>query len=168
MKIVRAAAELAGSLSAMALAAKRHWRYPEPWIEIWTPILTLTPEYVTANPTFAAIEAGEAGEAGEVIGFYALVVSRQAPRVQLDHLWLAPAWIGRGLGRTLFEHAAGNAAALGGAILDIEAEPFAEAFYLHMGARRVGERASQIDGQPRLLPLMQLDLPAPPTPPASG
>ncbi len=62
MKIVRAPAELAGSLSAIALAAKRHWRYPERWIEIWTPILTLTPEYVTANPTFAAIEVGEAGK----------------------------------------------------------------------------------------------------------
>jgi GNAT superfamily N-acetyltransferase len=152
IEIVRAPAELAQSLTDIALAAKRHWRYPERWIEIWTPVLTLTPAYVTANPTYAVVDAGV------VVGFYALLVSPASRRVQLDHLWVGPAWIGRGLGRRLFEHAVAEATALGGLVLDIEAEPFAAPFYCHMGARPSGERQGEVDGQPRVIPLLELDL----------
>jgi hypothetical protein len=43
-------------------------------------------------------------------------------------------------------------------VIDIEAEPYAEPFYRHMGARRTGERTGRIEDQPRVLPLMELDL----------
>lgn len=152
MEIVRAAPELADSLTRIALAAKRHWRYPERWIEIWTPLLTFTPEYVAANPTYAAVDAGHS------VGFYALVLSPDGSRAQLDHLWLTPERIGHGLGRVLFEHAVATARALGAGTLDIEAEPYAEPFYRHMGARRTGERTGRIEDQPRVLPLMELEL----------
>ncbi len=152
MEVVRAAPELAESLTTIALAAKRYWQYPERWIEIWAPILTFTPEYVAANPTYVAVVDGKP------VGFYALILSPERSRAQLDHLWLTPEWIGRGLGRTLFEHAVATAKALGAAVVDIEAEPNAEAFYRHMGARRTGERTGRIEDQPRVLPLMELDL----------
>ena len=152
MKIVRAAPELAETLTRIAVAAKRHWQYPERWIEIWTPLLTLTPEYVAANLTYVAVEGRSPA------GFYALVLSPDGTRAQLDHLWLSPEWIGRGLGRALFEHAAATARELGAIAVDIEAEPYAEPFYRHMGARRTGERSGRIEDQPRVLPLMELDL----------
>jgi GNAT superfamily N-acetyltransferase len=161
MEVVRATPDLAERLTRIALAAKRHWRYPERWIEIWTPILTLTPDYVAVNPTYVAVDAGEP------VGFYALIRSTAEPRAQLDHLWITPEWIGRGLGRELFEHAVSTARSLGATVLDIEAEPFAEPFYRHMGARRTGERTGRIEDQPRVLPLMELDLASPrPAPPA--
>jgi len=152
MEIVRAAPEQAGDLTRIALAAKRHWRYPERWLEIWTPALTIAPDYLATNPTFAAVEAGEP------VGFYALVPAPDRSRAQLDHLWILPGRIGRGLGRILFEHAAATARSLGATILDIEAEPFAEPFYLHLGARRTGERTGRIEDQPRVLPLLELAL----------
>jgi GNAT superfamily N-acetyltransferase len=152
MEIVRATPDLAERLTQIALAAKRYWGYPERWIEIWTPILTFTREYVAVNPTYVAVAAGEP------VGFYALMRSTAEPRAQLDHLWLIPDWIGRGLGRKLFEHAVATARSLGAVVLDIEAEPFAEPFYRHMGARRTGERIGKVDDQPRVLPLMELDL----------
>jgi GNAT superfamily N-acetyltransferase len=152
MEIVRATPDLAERLTQIALAAKRYWGYPERWIEIWTPILTFTPEYVAVNPTYVAVEAGEP------VGFYALMRSTAGPRVQLDHLWLTPDWIGRGLGRQLFEHAVATARSLDAQVINIEAEPFAEPFYRHMGARRTGERVGKIEDQPRVLPLMELDL----------
>jgi GNAT superfamily N-acetyltransferase len=155
LQIIRATPELAGELTRIAVAAKRYWRYPESWIRIWMPILTITGEYLAANPTFAAWPPATERPAG----FYSLIVSG-LPVVWLDHLWLDPDWIGRGLGRTLFEHATATAAALGGALLEIEAEPLAEPFYRHMGARRVGERIGEIESQPRILPLMELALPA--------
>jgi len=160
MEIVRAVPALAESLTRIALAAKRYWGYPERWIEIWTPILTFTPEYVAGNPTYVAVEDGSP------VGFYALVVSRDGPRAQLDHLWIAPERIGRGLGRALFQHAAATARTLGAAVVEIEAEPYAEPFYRHMGARRTGERVGRIEDQPRVLPLMELDLGGWPAAPA--
>jgi len=166
MEIVRATPALADTLSRIALDAKRHWQYPERWIEIWTPILTITPEYVSANPTYVAVEDWNP------VGFYALLLSKPEARAQLDHLWITPDWIGRGLGRALFEHAVSTARELGASVLHIEAEPNAEPFYRHMGARRTGERRGQIEDQPRVLPLMELELgalsPRPPAPPASA
>ncbi|HLX08512.1 MAG TPA: GNAT family N-acetyltransferase [Thermoanaerobaculia bacterium] len=152
MEIVRAAPELAGDLTRIALAAKRHWQYPERWIEIWTPALTIAPDYVATNPTFAAVEAGDP------LGFYALVPAADRSRAQLDHLWILPERIGNGLGRALFEHAVATARSLGAAVMDIEAEPYAEPFYRHMGARRTGERTGRIEDQPRVLPLLELAL----------
>jgi len=42
--------------------------------------------------------------------------------------------------------------------LEISADPNAEGFYRHMGAVRIGEIRSEIEGQPRVLPRMKLEL----------
>jgi GNAT superfamily N-acetyltransferase len=149
--IVRATPDLAAQLTRIAIAAKSYWGYPRRWIEHWTPQLTLSAAYVAANPTYVALDEGRPA------GFYALVLFPAARRAQLDHLWLDPPSIGRGLGRTLFEHAMATAHAAGTRAVFLEAEPKAEPFYLHMGARRIGESTGEIDGQPRVLPLMEID-----------
>ncbi len=152
MEIVRATPDLAAQLTRIAIAAKSYWGYPERWIERWTPQLTLSAAYVAAHPTYVALAAGRPA------GFYALVLFPAVRRAQLDHLWLDPPEIGRGLGRTLFEHAMATAVAAGARTVFLEAEPRAEPFYLHMGARRIGESTGEIDGQPRVLPLMEIEL----------
>lgn len=45
--IRRAESEEAWRLSAIALAAKRHWGYPEEWMELWKDEFVITPEYVS-------------------------------------------------------------------------------------------------------------------------
>ena len=139
-------------LSGLALAGKRHWGYPEPWLEAWRGLLTITPDYLAAHVVACAEEG-----TGRVVGFYAL--EREGDRCRLEHLWLAPSLIGGGLGRQLFEHAVQAARALGAADLLIEADPNAEGFYLHMGARRVGEAVSRATGAERVLPLLRYGLP---------
>jgi hypothetical protein len=42
--------------------------------------------------------------------------------------------------------------------LKIEAEPNAQNFYEKMGARQVGEHHTEVDGQPRVLPVMEVGL----------
>ena len=155
MNVVRALPAQAPALTRIALAGKRHWRYPERWIEIWTPQLTLTAAYVETNPTYVALVAGEP------IGFHALMVDREERCAELDHLWLRPEWIGKGMGRILFAHALATAAELGVGTVRIEAEPLAESFYLRMGARRRGERITAVDGVERVLPLLEVDVTAP-------
>jgi GNAT superfamily N-acetyltransferase len=145
MQIVRARPEDAAELTAVAFAAKRHWGYPENWIQRWQNILTVTPKLVAENPTFSATEDDH------VLGFYSLTLER---RPDLTHLWVLPVAMGRGFGRALFEHAVEQARALGLVSFEIEADPNAEEFYLHMGAKRIGTNVSEIDGACRQLPLL--------------
>lgn len=149
VKVRRATAGGAGTLTRIAFAAKRYWGYPERWIEHWKESLTITPEYVRDNGVYAAVSNGEP------FAFYALTGT--GDRLELDHLWVSPAWIGSGIGRLLFEHAMHEAASRGASTVGIEADPNAESFYLRMGARRVGENVYEIEGQRRALPLMELD-----------
>ena len=45
MQILRAKAEDAAKLTEIAFSAKRHWGYPEQWIENWRHVLTIQPEF---------------------------------------------------------------------------------------------------------------------------
>ncbi len=155
VEIVRALPDQAGQLTAIAFAAKRHWGYPERWIAQWRAMLTITPAFVAAHAVYVATSA-----AGGV-GFYALAGA--GPTVSLDHLWVLPQHIGSGLGRRLFEHALEQARQRGAAYVEIESDPNAEGFYRHLGARRIGEVVSAIDGQPRTLPLLLVTLAPLPT-----
>jgi predicted N-acetyltransferase YhbS len=87
-----------------------------------------------------------------LVGFY--VLSGRAPVLELEHCWVQPARVGRGIGACLVADAAAKARALGATTLRIASDPFAEGFYRRMGARRVGVVPSTPRG--RTLPLLQL------------
>jgi GNAT superfamily N-acetyltransferase len=150
VEIIRARPSDAATLSAIAWAAKAFWRYPPHWMEKWREQLTITPEFISENETFAAVIDRQ------MVAFHALVPTSETLR--LEHLWVLPERIGQGLGQTLFLHAAEQARAQGATSLTIEADPRAEAFYQHLGAVRVGTIASEIDGCRRELPLLEFDL----------
>jgi GNAT superfamily N-acetyltransferase len=150
MQIVRAKPEDAAVLTEIAFAAKRHWGYPERWIQNWQDILTMRPEFIAANVTYCAIEDARA------VGFYLL--TNESDGLHLDHLWIAPRAMGCGIGRDLFEHAIEQTRRLGHRTLKIEADPNAEGFYARMGARRVGVTVTNIENQRRELPLLLYNL----------
>ena len=138
----------APALTAIAFTVKRHWGYPEAWIQRWSDVLTITPDYVAANSCFAAID-----ERGEILGFAAL--RREAGEFWLDHVWVLPTAMGRGIGRRLFEHCEEEARKAGATILKVEADPNAEAFYARMGMRSYGRVPAAMNGVERFLPLME-------------
>jgi GNAT superfamily N-acetyltransferase len=142
----------AETLTAVALAGKRHWGYPEAWLEAWRDLLTITPEYLAKNVVYYAED-----ETGRVVGFYGL--ERDGDRFRMEDLFLVPSVIGHGLGRQLFEHAVEAARARGATELLIEADPNAEGFYLRMGAQRIGEKVSRVTGVERVAPLLRYALP---------
>lgn len=151
MQIIPARPTDAPQLTAIAVAAKRHWDYPLRWIEVWLPTLSITPEFIAQHLVYMAVD-----DAGP-IGFYALVLD--GAQAELEHLWVMPAHIGCGVGRALFEHAMRQAAAHQAKSLAVTADPNAEGFYLHMGARRIGQKTYMLEGRPRVLPLLTLDIP---------
>jgi GNAT superfamily N-acetyltransferase len=150
VKIERARPEHASTLTEIAISAKRHWNYPERWIEIWLPSLTISSDYISQNETWmAVVDATPAG-------FYSL--HKDEDSLWLDNLWVLPEFMGQGVGKQLFQHALERSKALGASMLKIEADPNAQSFYETMGVRKIGERHGEIDGQPRILPIMEINL----------
>lgn len=149
--IQRAIPQQAVRLTQIAHSAKSYWGYPARWIEMWHNQLTITPEYVEKNEVYAAIDADQV-----VLGFYAL--GGEGRRRTLEHLWVQPSSFGAGIGRQLFEHAMARARTLGADVVEIESDPHAEGFYHRMGAETIGEVTYELEGQPRILPLMAYHL----------
>ena len=137
-------------LTQIAISAKSYWGYPKHWIEIWTPQLTFTPEYFEKNESWVAVDSGKQ------IGFYTLLENHGV--AWLEDLWVLPEYIGKGIGKQLFLHALELARERGYKTLQLDADPNAVGFYEKMGMRKIGERESEIDGQPRSLPIMEIVL----------
>ena len=73
-------------------------------------------------------------------------------------MWIKPEHMGVGVGRTLLLHAKDRAVNLKVSALELSADPNAEGFYQRMGATRIGEVRSEIEGQPRVLPRMRIEI----------
>src|SRR5437762_2508251 len=52
IEIRRARPDESEALTALVHAAKRHWDYPQEWIDSWKSDLTLTPEFIANNEVF--------------------------------------------------------------------------------------------------------------------
>lgn len=146
--ISRATPKDADSLTKIAISAKRHWKYPEAWIQHWLPQLIISPEYISANEVWMIIDEEK------TIGFYAL--SQDEEGYQLGHLWVLPEYIGKGLGKQLLQHAFEQCKLLNISALTIYADPNAQAFYEKMGAKKVDEYHSDLFGEDRVLPVMEM------------
>lgn len=140
----------AEQLTQIALAAKAYWGYPERWLEIWKPELTFRPEYFIHHEGWAAMIENNS------IGFYTL--EERNGNAWLENLWVLPEYIGKGVGKALFLHAAELSCQRGYWILQLEADPNAAGFYEKMGMYKIRERHSEVDGHPRVLPIMEMRL----------
>lgn len=138
------------ALSALAFASKAHWGYASEQLRAWRSDLTFTPDTISARPTFVA-----EGEAGALVGVVQLNPSVEP--WELDALWVHPGAVGLGVGRALLGQALLVARQAGRSEVAIDADPNAEGFYLRCGARRVGELAAPLAGQPhRIRPQLRL------------
>ena len=148
MIIRRATPDQAELLTQIAFAAKRHWGSPDAWVQLWSPVLTITPEFIEKYETYI-VWVDE-----QPAGFCA--ISREAEKASIEHLWVSPEYIGKGIGSTLFKHMLSRCKELGAVVLRIESDPNALGFYERMGAKKVGESVGEVDGQPRVLPILEI------------
>jgi GNAT superfamily N-acetyltransferase len=150
LRIQTATPDQAALLTSLAHAAKRHWGYPESWIEAWSAQLTLSPESIAARPTAVACLGDR------VAGFYQLAPLGRSLR--LDHLWVHPEFLRQGAGTALFTDACRRGAALGWTELRIVSDPHATGFYERQGATRMEVEHDRIEGQLRELPVLLVPL----------
>lgn len=147
LEVRRAKSEEAPALTRIAFAAKRHWGYPETWIEQWSGELTIEAEYVAKHLCFVAVEGGV------LLGMVSIRIKQGD--YWLDHMWVVPLAMGRGIGRRLFSQCERVARQAGATRLMMEADPHAEPFYLRMGAVTIRRKAAAMDGVERFLPIME-------------
>lgn len=145
-----AQSEQASTLTENTIATKRHWNYPERWIQLWLPQLTITPAYILEQETWVAFVDEKQ------VAYYSFKTN--GDDLWLDNLWVLPEFMRRRIGRNLFDHALERARIRGFANLKIEADPNAQSFYKKMGARKIGEHPGWADGQLRILSVMEMVL----------
>ena len=150
MVIQKAQPNEAEELTGVAFAAKRHWDYPESWIQSWATELTISTDEVTQNPTYKAVVDSVTA------GFYWLRIN--VPAAELNGLWVKPDAMGKGFGRALFEHAEKIAQEQGATRLIIVSDPHALGFYQRMGATVYGQQSAAMDANPRVLSLLDKSL----------
>ena len=150
IRILPASPEQASALTEIAVAAKRYWGYPDRWIQIWLPQLTISADYISENETWVARRADT------FTAWYSL--KETGGELWLDNLWVSPGFIGEGIGRLLFQHSLERCRLRKASLLKILSDQNAESFYRHMGASKAGEQRGEVDGTPRILPVMEIDL----------
>ena len=133
-----------GRLRELTFESKAHWGYDRDLVRRWADGLSFDGEQ----------ERWVADADGEVVAWAALVPPVDRVAV-LDHLWVAPAAMGRGLGSRLFQLAADRARELGAERLEWSAEPNALGFYEKLGGRTLRDHVTEWG---RLAPWMGLDL----------
>ncbi|MCB0107268.1 MAG: GNAT family N-acetyltransferase [Caldilineaceae bacterium] len=125
----------AEALSDIALRSKGHWGYSSEQLALWREeFLTFTPEFIRDNQVWIAV-ADE-----QIVGFAA--IKEEDGTAILDDLWVLPAYIGRGVGRQLFGHVAAHVPEF-----IFTSDPHADNFYYKMGAEKIGEQPSTIQGR---------------------
>ncbi|MFW6365564.1 MAG: GNAT family N-acetyltransferase [Spirochaetota bacterium] len=137
-------------LTDIAFASKRYWGYPERYFDVWCKELTINAEYIECNRVFV-YEEDETPQA-----FYSLVHLADGyagGRIRLcagwwlDHMFVHPRSIGRGIGRSLFRHMEKYCLQHGIRQVHILADPHAQTFYEKMDCVYITEKESSIEGR---------------------
>ncbi|USG64797.1 GNAT family N-acetyltransferase [Brevibacillus ruminantium] len=150
MFIRKARIDEARFLSDLSFRSKAYWGYSDDFMEACRNDLTLTPEYIASSLVFV-LEDG-----GAIRGFMGLEREPDGGCLLKD-LFIEPDVIGKGYGRALWNHMLKVAQDLQVRNVTLHSEPYAENFYLLMGAKRIGEIESTVFPG-RKLPLLEVEI----------
>lgn len=148
-RIRRARPGEAAALTALALRSKAHWPYDQSLMEVFRRVLKITEQQIRAHHVLVH----ETGGVVDAVG----VLAQFEGEWELDHLWVDPPAIGKGVGRRLLAAFLEEARRRGAGRVVLNADPHAEPFYLRMGAVKIGDHhVAEIPG--RVLPRLALSL----------
>ena len=138
-------------LTDLAYASKRFWGYPEEELDACCGPLTVSADYIREYAVFVAEDDTTS------LGFFSLIPTDRTGVIELDHFWVRPDGMGRGVGRAMFWRARDEALRRGMRTIFIVSDPNAEEFYLRMGATRTGE-VPPCSGDGGFLPTLEFPL----------
>jgi GNAT superfamily N-acetyltransferase len=113
-------------INRVIAASKAHWDYPAAYLEAALPLLMIDEPYLAGHLCFEIVD-----ESKTVVCF--LAVAEEGGEHLLDHLWVRPDRLGRGIGRLACEHVFSLARRYGWAALRVLPDPPARGFYRKVG-----------------------------------
>jgi GNAT superfamily N-acetyltransferase len=144
-------------LTKISFSSKGYWSYPKEYYDIWSNELTISSDYIENNDVFV-FESD-----GEIIGYYSIVALkhdielvgvRLSKGFLLEHMFIEPRSIGKGIGKKMFDHLRQRCGDRGINKLGILADPNSKRFYEKMGCEYRREYPSTIKN--RTTPYLQL------------
>lgn len=134
-------------MNALVVRSKAHWGYDAAFMALAVPKLALDEAWLAAGRVIAA-------DLGDVLAGVAVVLPPdEAGIAELEHLFVDPPAMGRGIGSMLVGAAVALARDEGARALRALADPQARGFYERQGFRHLTDAPS--DAVPgRMLPLM--------------
>ena len=150
VEVSKARPEDAAQLREIAMRSKASWGYSSGFMEACRDELRVPDEWIAAEDVFTAKIQDRP------VGFFSFL-ALPGGETELCHFFVEPDFIGCGVGRRMFEEASRIARRRGHRRIQIQSDPYAEGFYLRMGARRSGTMES-LSLKGRHLPLLVFDL----------
>lgn len=147
-------------LTRISFASKAFWGYPEEYFVQWAEELTLSKQYIRDNEVFVYEDGGL------IKGYYSLVENGGYMEIGgiglekgtwLDHFFIEPDSIGRGIGSLLFAHLRQRCRINRLSTVRILADPHSRGFYEKMDCRYQGEYPSTIAGRTTPYFLLEVD-----------
>ena len=139
------------AITSLAKRSKRFWGYSDEFMAALDEELSFRQADLDDERTRVEVLESE----GRIIA--ALRMRRRTELAYLEDLWIDPETIGHGYGRLGFERACEIGREWGKGVMELEADPYAEPFYLHVGCQRVW--MSPVTSVPgRSVPLMRYSL----------
>lgn len=145
--ILRASARDSIVLTDITRKSKAHWEYGDEQMELWADELTVPEEYIDEFETYKVVVEGE------IVGYYSFIHT-DPDTILLDNMFVLPAYIGKGYGRTMMEHFLLRVEELGMHKIILDADPHAEKFYQRFGFEVIEKYESSVKG--RYIPVMVL------------
>lgn len=157
--IRRAKIQDAEILTQISFNSKGYWGYPKEFYDIWSNELTISTDYIQKNDVFVFENEGV------IIGYYSIVelkddIELYSVRISkgfwLEHMFVEPPSIGKGIGTKMFDHLLKRCRSRGINELGILADPNSRGFYEKMGCEYKREYPSTIKN--RTTPYLQLKI----------
>jgi GNAT superfamily N-acetyltransferase len=146
-------------LTKISFGSKGYWDYPKEFYDIWSKELTISSDYIQDNDVFVFEKDGK------ILGYYSIVELKDNIEISgiriskgfwLDHMFIEPRSIGKGIGTKMFFHLRKMCCSRGINELGILADPNSRGFYEKMGCEYKSEYPSTIKN--RTTPYLQLKI----------
>ena len=136
-------------LTEITKKSKAYWGYSEEQIEIWSPFLTVSKEYIETNLVYNLVVDDK------IIGYYSFFHESENT-IKLDNLFVLPEFIGKGFGKILMSDFLKRLKNIDVQKVILNSEPNAEVFYIKFGFVKIGQIETSI--KDRYLPVMELKM----------
>lgn len=151
VKILKAVPKDSDFLTKIAFESKAYWGYPQKWLIYWRDQIAVSDHHFESDIIYKALD-----EHNDLVGFYKL--TGKGEKLINDGFWVLPKFMGKGVGRQLFNHMIQTAQNLECDYIEWESDPNAVSFYLKMGAVIIGGKEYELFGEKRVLPIMRYTL----------